>query len=65
MDTAGQDEYSVIPQSYFININGYVLVYSVNSQKRYLFISDFFEKHFEMDFVNVLFCFVHVFVSCI
>lgn len=34
VDTAGQDEYSVIPQSYFININGYVLVYSVNSQKR-------------------------------
>lgn len=34
VDTAGQDEYSIIPQSYFININGYVLVYSVNSAKR-------------------------------
>ncbi|XP_025080557.1 GTP-binding protein Rheb-like isoform X1 [Pomacea canaliculata] len=35
VDTAGQDEYSIIPQSYFMNINGYVLVYSVNSEKSF------------------------------
>ncbi|XP_076437455.1 GTP-binding protein Rheb-like [Babylonia areolata] len=35
VDTAGQDEYSLIPQSYFMNINGYVIVYSVNSEKSF------------------------------
>ena len=30
-----QDEYSLVPQSYSMNIDGYVLVYSVTSDKRY------------------------------
>ncbi|XP_071184617.1 GTP-binding protein Rheb-like isoform X3 [Salvelinus alpinus] len=33
VDTAGQDEYSIFPQTYSIDINGYILVYSVNSNK--------------------------------
>ncbi|CAB1340573.1 unnamed protein product [Coregonus sp. 'balchen'] len=28
VDTAGQDEYSIFPQTYSIDINGYILVYS-------------------------------------
>ncbi|KAM9552676.1 GTP-binding protein Rheb isoform 3-T6 [Salvelinus alpinus] len=33
VDTAGQDEYSIFPQTYSIDINGYILVYSVTSNK--------------------------------
>ncbi|XP_069828240.1 GTPase RhebL1 [Dendropsophus ebraccatus] len=29
VDTAGQDEYSLIPQSFFFGIHGYIVVYSV------------------------------------
>uniref|UniRef100_A0A3P9K0T3 GTP-binding protein Rheb n=1 Tax=Oryzias latipes TaxID=8090 RepID=A0A3P9K0T3_ORYLA len=36
VDTAGQDEYSIFPQTYSIDINGYILVYSVTSNKRYI-----------------------------
>lgn len=35
VDTAGQDEYSIMPQSYFMNVNGYVIVYSVNSERSF------------------------------
>nr|KAI8728151.1 RHEB [Biomphalaria glabrata] len=48
IDTAGQDEYSVIPQSYFININGYVLVYSVNSQKSFEVVKHVYNKIIDM-----------------
>ena len=34
VDTAGQDEYSIFPQSLTVNLHGYVLVYSVTSEKR-------------------------------
>lgn len=32
-----QDEYSIFPQTYSIDINGYILVYSVTSNKRSAF----------------------------
>ncbi|KAK3765432.1 hypothetical protein RRG08_066979 [Elysia crispata] len=48
VDTAGQDEYSVIPQNYFININGYVLVYSVNSQKSFEVVKHVYDKIIDM-----------------
>lgn len=35
IDTAGQDEYSIVPQSYAMNIDGYILVYSVTSAKSF------------------------------
>lgn len=35
VDTAGQDEYSIFPQSYSMNIDGYILVYSINSEKSF------------------------------
>lgn len=31
MDAAGQNEYSLFPQTYSIDINGFVLVYSVTN----------------------------------
>lgn len=31
MDTAGQDEYSSFPPEYSVDVNGYVLVYSIDS----------------------------------
>ncbi len=34
IDTAGQDEYFILPQSYTVGIHGYVMVYSVASMKR-------------------------------
>jgi len=48
VDTAGQDEYSIIPQSYFININGYVLVYSVNSEKSFEVVKHVYDKIVDM-----------------
>lgn len=35
VDTAGQDEYSIMPSHYSMDIHGYVLVYSINSQKSF------------------------------
>ncbi|MEE6518904.1 hypothetical protein FKM82_030224 [Ascaphus truei] len=35
MDTAGQDEYSLMPHSFVLCIHGYVLVYSVTSLKSF------------------------------
>ncbi|XP_059969472.1 GTPase RhebL1 isoform X2 [Mesoplodon densirostris] len=34
VDTAGQDEYSILPYSFIIGVHGYVLVYSVTSMHR-------------------------------
>lgn len=31
VDTAGQDEYSIFPPEYSVDVNGYVLVYSIDS----------------------------------
>ncbi|CAE1165016.1 RHEB [Acanthosepion pharaonis] len=33
IDTAGQDEYSVTPNDYYMNVDGYILVYSITSQR--------------------------------
>ncbi|KAK3712319.1 hypothetical protein QZH41_017257, partial [Actinostola sp. cb2023] len=44
VDTAGQDEYSIFPQSYSMGIHGYVLVYTVTSAKRYHLL-DILYKH--------------------
>ncbi|XP_048780978.1 GTP-binding protein Rheb-like isoform X2 [Ostrea edulis] len=48
IDTAGQDEYSVLPQSYFVNIDGYVLVYSVNSKKSFEVVKFVYDKLLDM-----------------
>ncbi|XP_041371713.1 GTP-binding protein Rheb-like [Gigantopelta aegis] len=48
VDTAGQDEYSVIPSSYFVNVDGYVLVYSTNSRKSFEVVKFLYEKISDM-----------------
>jgi len=48
VDTAGQDEYSIVPQSYSMNIDGYVLVYSVTSEKSFDVVKIIHEKLLDM-----------------
>nr|XP_006811964.1 PREDICTED: GTP-binding protein Rheb-like [Saccoglossus kowalevskii] len=48
VDTAGQDEYSIFPQSYTVDIHGYVLVYSVTSNKSFEVIKVIHEKLLDM-----------------
>ncbi|KAK2570493.1 GTP-binding protein Rheb [Acropora cervicornis] len=44
VDTAGQDEYSIFPQSYSVGIHGYVLVYAVTSAKSFEVVKVIHEK---------------------
>lgn len=44
MDTAGQDEYSIFPSQYGIDVHGYVLVYSITSKKSFTVVKDIHEK---------------------
>ncbi|XP_065195142.1 uncharacterized protein LOC135826460 [Sycon ciliatum] len=39
VDTAGQDEYSIVPNAYTANVHGYILVYSVASEKSFEMVS--------------------------
>lgn len=40
VDTAGQDEYTILPQSYVVDNHGYILVYSVTSRKSFEVVQD-------------------------
>lgn len=44
VDTAGQDEYSIFPAQYSMDFHGYVLVYSITSQKSFEVIQIIYEK---------------------
>ncbi|XP_065667163.1 GTP-binding protein Rheb isoform X2 [Hydra vulgaris] len=44
VDTAGQDEYSIMPQSYCVDNHGYILVYSVTSRKSFDVVMDIRER---------------------
>uniref|UniRef100_A0A0K8TP14 Uncharacterized protein n=1 Tax=Tabanus bromius TaxID=304241 RepID=A0A0K8TP14_TABBR len=44
VDTAGQDEYSIFPPQYSMDFHGYVLVYSITSQKSFEVIQIIHEK---------------------
>lgn len=44
VDTAGQDEYSVCPQAYTMNMDGYVLVFSLTSRKSFEVVKVIYEK---------------------
>jgi len=48
IDTAGQDEYSIIPSSYSMDIHGYILVYSINSTKSFEVVKVIYEKLLDM-----------------
>ena len=44
VDTAGQDEYSIFPTQYTVDIDGYVLVYSIDSEKSFEVVQAIYEK---------------------
>jgi len=44
VDTAGQDEYSILQSKHFIGIHGYMVVYSVGSRASFEMISNIREK---------------------
>lgn len=44
VDTAGQDEYSIFPAQYSMDFHGYVLVYSITSQKSFEVVKTIYEK---------------------
>ncbi|XP_007649524.1 GTPase RhebL1 isoform X4 [Cricetulus griseus] len=44
VDTAGQDEYSILPYSFIIGVHGYVLVYSVTSLHSFQIIKSLYQK---------------------
>lgn len=48
IDTAGQDEYSLFPDSYALDIHGYVLVYSITSSKSFEIVKVIYEKMSDM-----------------
>ncbi|KAJ7375339.1 hypothetical protein OS493_002090 [Desmophyllum pertusum] len=52
VDTAGQDEYSIFPQSYSVGIHGYVLVYAVTSAKSFEVVKVIHEKLLDMSGQN-------------
>lgn len=44
IDTAGQDEYSIFPTQYIMDIHGYVLVYSITSLKSFEVVQIIYDK---------------------
>lgn len=48
VDTAGQDEYSILPTQYSVDVHGYVLVYSITSPKSFEIIKIIYEKVLDM-----------------
>ncbi|XP_015600975.1 GTP-binding protein Rheb homolog [Cephus cinctus] len=44
VDTAGQDEYSIFPTQYSMDIHGYVLVYSITSAKSFEVVQTIYDK---------------------
>ncbi|RWS09032.1 GTP-binding protein Rheb-like protein, partial [Dinothrombium tinctorium] len=44
VDTAGQDEFSIFPHTYAIDIHGYCFVYSINNLKSFEVIKIIYEK---------------------
>lgn len=48
VDTAGQDEYSIFPDQYSMDIHGYVLVYSITSHKSFEVVQILYNKLLDM-----------------
>ena len=44
VDTAGQDEYTIFPAEYSVDVNGYVLVYSIDSPHSFEVCKNIHEK---------------------
>lgn len=48
VDTAGQDEYSLFSEAHCVDVHGYVLVYSINSQKSFEVVKVIHDKILDM-----------------
>ena len=48
VDTAGQDEYSMFPTQYAVDIHGYVLVYSIDSLRSFEIVKILYDKIVDM-----------------
>ncbi|XP_014260514.1 GTP-binding protein Rheb homolog [Cimex lectularius] len=48
VDTAGQDEYSIFPAQYSMDVHGYVLVYSITSSKSFEVVQIIYDKLLDM-----------------
>lgn len=48
VDTAGQDEYSIFPAQYCLGIHGFVLVYSITSEKSFEVVKVIYDKILDM-----------------
>ncbi|GFS96315.1 GTP-binding protein Rheb homolog [Nephila pilipes] len=48
VDTAGQDEFSIFPQSYSMDIHGYVLVYSITSERSFEIVKSIHHRLLDM-----------------
>ena len=44
VDTAGQDEFSIFPTQYTMDIDGYILVYSIDNEKSFEVVQVIYEK---------------------
>ena len=44
VDTAGQDEFSIFPTQYSVDIDGYILVYSIDNEKSFEICQVIYEK---------------------
>jgi len=44
VDTAGQDEYSIFPTQYSVDIDGYILVYSIDSEQSFEVVQVIYDK---------------------
>ncbi|KAH9849973.1 small GTPase superfamily [Lenzites betulinus] len=56
IDTAGQDEYTILNSKHAIGIHGYVLVYSVTSRKSYEMIRIVYDKIIDFCGINSIPC---------
>ncbi|CAL1701076.1 unnamed protein product [Somion occarium] len=56
IDTAGQDEYTILNQKHAIGIHGYVLVYSVTSRKSFEMIQIVYDKIINFCGINSIPC---------
>lgn len=70
VDTAGQDEHSILPPHYSMDVHGYVLVYSITSPKSFEIIQIIYDKLLDMtgkvQWVTKFFIFLFTFViTCI
>lgn len=48
IDTAGQDEYSILPTQHFLGCHGYILVFSITSLKSFIIIQIIYNKLLDM-----------------